>query len=234
MDISVITPSVRKKGLSIVKKALDRQTFRDFEWIINDKRYKGGYWGLNRAYNDLIGNAKGKLLVSWQDYTYADPDTLWKLWNHYQANKHLLVSAVGNKYTDETWMVKTWQDPRERDDIGSFYECYPWDIEANLCSIPKDAMYKVGGFDEKMDFIGFGFDARGVFERLDLMDGYQFFLDQTIKSYSLPHDRPEGWDDNNMLNLWLNYKKEQVDKKRYPVLEYLQRPASEKEEVRQT
>lgn len=246
VKISVLTPTIRIAGLPIVEKALKRQSFKQFEWIVGSKIYpkevscqwikddfRGGFWTLNRCYNMMIRAASGELLVSWQDYTYADPDTLWKFWNHYQHNKQSLVSAVGNKYEDERWADMVWKDPRERDDMGSFYEVYPYDIEANLCSAPKEAMYDVGGFDEEMDFIGFGFDARGVFERLDLIGEYKFYLDQTIKSYSLPHDRPEGWDDHNMLDRWLNYKQEQLDKKRYPVLNYLQRQNNEKLIVRQ-
>lgn len=225
--ISCITPSVRKEGLKLVEKALTRQTFQDFEWIVNDKRYEGGYWGLNRAYNDLISRAKGELLISWQDYTFTDPHTLEKFFLHYRAEPKTLVTAVGNKYSNDLFSALTWKDPRERDDLGSYYECYPWDIEANLCSIPKQAMYEVGGFDEQMDFEGYGFDARGVFERLDYL-GYKFKIDQSIKSYSLEHGRPGGWDEHNMINKWNEYKKQQFDSKRYPVLRYLEN-TSEKE-----
>jgi len=233
VSISVITPSVRSAGLELVKKALLRQTFTDFEWIVNDKRYKGGYWGLNRAYNDMIRQAKGELLVSWQDYTFAEPDALSRFWNCYTSNPYSIVSGVGNKYIDETWMIKKWQDPRERSDNTSFYECFPWDVEANFCSIPKRAVYEVGGFDEKMDFEGFGFDARGVFERIDMLGEYKFYLDQANVSYSLEHDRPDGWDEHNMINKWPEYKQTQIDKKRYPVLSYLQKSSSEKETLNQ-
>lgn len=230
MKISVTCPSVRPEGLELVEKALDRQTFRDFDWVINSKRYEGGYWGLNRAYNDLIRDAKGELIVSWQDYTFANPHTLETFWFHYQDEPKTLVSAVGNKYKDATFVAKVWQDPRERIDQGTYYECYPWDIEANLCSIPKQAILDVGGFDEQMDFEGYGFDARGVFERIDMLGKYKFKIDQSIKSYSLEHGRPDGWDEHNMLGKWTDYKSKQIDKKRYPVLSYL-RSLSEKEKL---
>ena len=71
-----------------------------------------------------------------------------------------------------------------------------------------------------MDFEGYGFDARGVFERLDMI-GYKFKIDQTIKSYSLVHERVNDWDEHNMLNKWFDYKKQQIKSKRYPVLNYL-------------
>jgi len=226
--ISVITPTVREKGLKIVSKALNRQSFTDFEHLINKKRYEGGVWGLNRAYNDLIRESKSELIISMQDYTYARPDCLQKFWDCYQADKQTVVGAVGNKYTDDTWMVKTWQDPRQRTDQGAFYECYPWDIEANLCAVPKKAFYDIGGFDEEMDFVGFGFDARGVFERLDTLGTYKFYLDQSNESFSLEHGRLPGWDKNNMIDKWTEYKQKNLDKGTYPKLEYLKRPRTNK------
>jgi len=221
VKISVLTPTTRgEKGLREPLRALNRQGFTDYEHIINKKRYEGGFWGLNRAYNSMLKQAKGELIVSWQDYTFAKPDCLQKFWDCYQANKKTIVGAVGNKYRDNTWMVKTWQDPRQRQDQGIFYECYPWDIEANLCAVPKKAFYDIGGFDEKMDFIGFGFDARGVFERIDTLD-YKFYLDQSNESFSLEHGRLKGWDENNMIDKWTQYKKTMLDKSTYPVLKYL-------------
>ena len=232
MDVSIITPSIRKEGLEIVRKALVNQTFENYEWIIGSPfdpiicsnwvrdDFEGGFWSLNRIYNKMIKKAKGELIISWQDYTYAKPDALSRFWNCYLQEPNTLVGGVGNKYKDDTWSAKTWQDPRQRMDQGSYYECYPWDVEANFCSIPKKAIYDVGGFDEKMDFEGFGFDARGVFERIDMLD-YKFKLDQANESFSLEHDRPKGWDKHNMIDKWTDYKKENVDSKRYPILKYL-------------
>jgi len=34
MKISVITPTIREEGLPIVDKALNRQSFEDFEWLV--------------------------------------------------------------------------------------------------------------------------------------------------------------------------------------------------------
>lgn len=212
--ITVITPTIRPEGLEIVNTALKRQTFRDFEWLVGSPQkpsiydlkwvkddFTEGYWTLNRTYNKLIKKAKGDLIVSWQDYTFADPDCLEKFWFHYKQEPKTLVSAVGNKY-DAVYPelgAKVWQDPRERDDQGSFYGVYPQDIEWNLASIPKQALYDVGGFDESLDFLGFGMDAYQVNHRLDDLGGYDFKIDQTIKSYSLVHGRVENWDRDNVL-----------------------------------
>jgi hypothetical protein len=242
--ISVITPSIRKEGLPLVEKALKNQTFIDWEWLICSSfdpkcgkwaldNFTGGFWTLNRAMNKLVNRANGELLVSIQDYTSFKPDALEKFWKHYQDNKKAIVSGVGNKYTNEDWIVKVWQDPRERDDQGSFYSTDFCNIEGNFCAIPKKAVYDIGGFDDQMDFLGFGMDFYGVVERIFDFGGYDFFLDQTNKSYSLPHSRSIDWDKYNLINGgYMERKKELIDKKTYPVLQYLQRHETKKVNVR--
>lgn len=200
--ISVITCTVRPDGLPLVKKALAQQSYRNFEWIIADREGSipdGLCWTLNRDYNRAIRQAKGDLIISWQDYTYAKPDTLERFWNHYTQNPNFLVTAVGNKYTDHYWTVETWRDPRIRTDQGSFYRCYPQDIEWNLCSVPKKALYAVGGFMEDLD-VGYGLDGFCVNQRIDEIGGYDFYIDQTIKSYSLEHARPDDWEEKNLIH----------------------------------
>jgi len=241
-QISVITPSVRPEGLKLVEKALRRQTFKDFEWIIvssflpvtllevrwleEPEKKKDDLWVLNKAYNTAIQEARSDLIVSWQDYTYAKPDTLEKFWFHYQQDPKKLITAVGNKYSDETFTVQTWKDPRERDDQGTFYPCYWNDIEWNLCSVPKQAVLDVGGFDEEMDKY-YGLDGFNVLNRIQDVGGYDFWLDQTIKSYSLEHGRLAGekWDELNWMkdNRYNTHVARRKQEGKWPVLSYLQR-----------
>lgn len=235
--ISVITPTVRPEGLVLVQKALRGQSFHDFEWIIvysglhtnilektgftgfdskivlDPGKKKGDIWSLNKAYNAGIRVAKGELIVSWQDYTFSKSGTLETFWQHYLDEPKTLVSAVGNKYESDSWDVMTWKDPREREDIGSFYPCYFQDIEWNLCSIPKQALYDVGGFDEGLDK-WYGMDGYSVNERILDLGGYDFKLDQSIKSYSLEHGRLGGkdWDKKNALNGPYEKRREQLKK----------------------
>lgn len=226
--ITVITPTVRPEGLEVVKKALKRQTFTDFEWIIvtsvsvieldrildhypykyvsEPPKDKEDVWTLNKAYNKAIANAKGELIVSWQDYTYAKPDTLEKFWFHYTQEPKTLVTGVGNKYQDDTWTVQTWKDPREREDQGTYYPCFFSDCEFNLCAVPTAAFYACGGFDESLDRY-FGMDGYSVVDRLNMLGGWDFKIDQTIKSYSLEHGRPTDWDKKNALGQIYNLKR---------------------------
>lgn len=222
-SISIITPSVRHEGLSLVKKALAQQGLQYFEWIIGSPemppveimedpvgqgifwvkdppKNKGDVWTLNKSYNAMLRKARGDLIVSWQDWTYAKLDTLQMFWQHFLDEPKTLVSAVGNKYEDETWSIMTWKDPRIRDDMGSYYSCYFPDIEGNLASVPREAFYRVGGADEAMD-VRYGMDFYNIVHRLAKTEEYDFKLDQSIKSYSLEHGRLNGkkWDELNWL-----------------------------------
>jgi hypothetical protein len=233
MKISVVTPSIRPEGLKIVEKALKNQTFKDYEWLVNSDKYEGGFWGLNRAYNDLFRKAKGELIVTLQDWIYVDPEGLQKFWDAYEAYPKAVVSGVGDQYeTTDKWgkpQIKIWSDPRKRMDQGSFYECYPNDAEWNWCAIPKKLLYDVGGMDEELDFLGYGGDQLQVGERLDAI-GVKFYLDQTNESYTIRHDRSsfggqENWDKNHVLFNG-KYEKRKIDlvkEGKWPKLSYLQR-----------
>jgi len=215
MKISIITPTIRHEGLQIIAKALRRQTFQDFEWIVvspeepehvtpslylkDPEKNPGDVWTLNKSYNLAIKHASAPLIVSWQDWTFANPDVLEKFYFHYTQEPKTLISAVGNKYADDSWSVMNWKDPRERDDQGTFYPSYFSDIEWNLCSCPKQAIIDVGGFDESLDAY-FGMDAYGVNDRINMLGTYDFKIDQTIKSFSLEHGRPDNWEEKNAIH----------------------------------
>ena len=234
--ISVICPTIRKEGLEIVEKALKRQTFKDFEWLIGSSfdpeigtakwvkdDFEGGRYTLNRTYNRLIKESKGDLLVSWQDYTFADPTALEKFWFHFVTEPKTLVSGVGNKYESvyPELGAMTWKDPRERKDQGTYYECFPNDWEANFAAVPKQALYDIGGYDEELDAF-FSMDNVSVVERIDALGKYKFMLDQTIKSYSLGHGRPKDWDKYHAMHgAYENRKSQLIRDGIWPKLNYL-------------
>lgn len=196
--ITVITPSVRPEGIPIVEKALKRQTFKSFEHIIQGaeaKKEPGDYWTIYKDYNLAVKKAKGDLIVSIQDYTSFNPDALQKFWTHYELDNKKIVSGVGDKYTDDTFTVKTWQDPRKRSDQGTFYPCYFNDIELNMAALPRQAIYDVGGFDERLDQYS-SLCGLDVLDRINMIGGYDFYLDQSNESFSLEHGRLPGWEEN--------------------------------------
>ena len=217
MKISVITPTIRAEGLKLVKQALAYQDFKDWEWIIcspkimedeirqavgdfpyefigNPPLQDWQAWDLNYSYNRMIEKASGELLVSWQDYTFADPDLLYVLWKHYLDDHKALVSVLGNKYPDDDFDIPAWIDPRySRKD-------YNWqEIEWNLCSVPRKLMYDIGGFDEVNMDKRFGLDGYSVNHRLVDAKIANFLLERDSRTYSLFHGRDPEWDKKNFL-----------------------------------
>jgi len=243
MKISVVTPSIRKEGLYVVKEALKRQTNQDFEWLIGSSfdpkipdgiwvrdDFLGGYWSLNRIYNRLFSRVSGEIVVSWQDWIYADREALDKfLFNVSRVSA--VVSGVGDQYERVGQFgkpeIKIWSDPRKTDKYGSFYECNPSDAEWNFCAFPTSFIYDVGGFCEKLDWTGFGMDGYQVNERWDLL-GYKFYLDQANESYTIRHDRSahggkENWNQNNNLSngQYEKVRQEFINKGEWPRMKYL-------------
>lgn len=238
--ISILTPTIRHEGLILVEKALKRQTISPnyFEWVIGSpteptnltlpyvwvkdpKKLKNDYWTIYKSYNQMLRQAKGTLITTFQDYTYTKPDTLERFWNHYLAEPKTIVGAVGNKYTDDTWTVMSWKDPREHNNYGegAYYQCNYNDIELNLSSFPRQSFFDVGGFDESLDAYSSacGID---VLARLNLVGGWDFKLDQSLKSFSLEHGRLPNWEENNPFNngVWIEKLKQYQNQ---PVLNYL-------------
>lgn len=214
--ISVICPSIRPDRVEIVKKCLSKQTYKDFEFIVDSTTEKpeGYKWAFNRSMNNAIRKAKGELLVSIQDSVWFKPNALEKFWRHYQANKLACVSGVGDQYKDLDKdgkpTNKAWLDPRKRTDLGSFYECNPEDWELNFSSFPRNLIYAIGGFDEEMDRY-YGADNVAVAYRMSQV-GAKFYLDQTNESFSLQHDRRADWEENYWFkhNFWEWFKKRPV------------------------
>lgn len=244
MSITVITPTVRPDGLKPVEMALKRQTDKDFEWIVIAPQHINisGYkridqllsdppktekltWTLNRAYNKAVKKASGDLIISWQDYTFADPDAIEKWRYHFEMEPKTLVTGVGHKYQQvyPYPMLRSWVDPRISDEWGTYYGCGFMDVEWNFAGIPRDAIYAVGGFDEELDALGYGMDAYSVNERLNDLGGWDFKIDQTLKSYSLEHGRPEDWEQKNLVHGGYESRKQDLKfRSKWPVLEYLQ------------
>lgn len=243
MKISVVTPSIRKEGLYVVKEALKRQTNQNFEWLIGSSfdpgipegiwvmdDFSGGYWSLNRIYNRLFSRVSGEIVVSWQDWIYADREALDKfLFNVSRVSA--VVSGVGDQYERVGQFgkpeIKIWSDPRKNNQNRSFYECFPNDAEWNFCAFPTSFIYDVGGMDEGLDFLGYGGDQLQVSERMDVL-GKKFYLDQTNESFTVRHSRDdfggqENWDKNHtLLNGQYNKRKlDLISSKKWPILDYL-------------
>lgn len=245
--VSIITPSVREKGLDVVRESLCYQTYTDWEWIVcspfeikdalwTQDNFHGGFWGLNRAYNALFKKSHGEIIISWQDYIWLPPEALNKMVNAVERTGGI-VSGVGDQYqrlNEDTGKpeVKLWSDPRKTNKYGDFYECHPNDVEWNWAGMPREVPFSVGGFDEKLDFLGFGGDQLQFMERADEL-GYKSFLDQSNESFTLRHDRSffggeKNWNNHHVLfsleqgiSKYDQRKKELKDRGNWPVLTYI-------------
>ena len=206
--ITVVTPSVRPDMLKIVGKCLTRQTFQDYEWLVGspeDYRFgewvkdppkkEGDYYCLNKAWNAMFEKAKGELIVSIVDGLWFPPDTLEKLWIHYQFNPMACIGGVGGQY-DRVENGKpehmVWKDPRITG--KGFYEISPMDMEWCIASIPTKAIELIGGMDENFDKYA-ALSEKEANMRMS-KKGYHFFLDESMEYRAIKHDRISlEWDE---------------------------------------
>jgi hypothetical protein len=230
-NISVLTPTVREKGLDIVLKGLCRQTIPCGEWLIGSRfdplistwvrdDFEGGFWSFGRIMNKMLRQAKGDLIVSIQDYTFFNPEALEKFQFYFEKDPLSIVSGIGDKY-DSVYPelgVRTWTDPRRQAGKG-FHECPFHYIEGNFCAFPKQAFIDIGGLDESLDFLGLGLDFYSLLDRLNIQGKYKFYLDDTNESFSLMHDRVKDWDEKNITTE--QYKEKRKEYLVNPVLNFL-------------
>lgn len=251
--VSVITPSIRPEGLRLTAQSLQRQNFKKWEWIIcgpeknrdsvkevingivpyeylgNEPLKEGQFWDLNYSYNKLFRNCNGSIVVSLQDWIYIPSSGLETFLEALQQVGEAMVSGVGDQYERlnefNKPQVKIWSDPRKND--NGLYECYSNDAEFNWVAFPKELAYKVGGFDEGLDFLGVGGDQLQFCERLDAI-GTKFYLDQSNESFTLRHGREDfggqkEWDSKHVLfnGKYDERRKELIKNGKWPVLDYL-------------
>lgn len=214
--ISVITPTVRVEGLRVIRDCLDKQTYKDFEWIVvapkelHDKvdvpcdlllsdppKNEGDFWSLCKAWNLAYSKAKGELIVNIQDWVWFKPSMLERFWGHYQDNPKSLVTAVGDHYErleDGIPAELVWNDPRKRQDMGTFYRVDHTEMEMTVCSVPKQAVLDCGGVDEEYDK-GPGVQEKEMCLRLEVL-GYGMFIDQGLEYKAIRHPRlTTDWDE---------------------------------------
>lgn len=218
VKISCVTPSVRPEMLEIVGKCLERQIFKEWEWLIgapeklfipidevlgNKYNYrfiaepdknKGDFYCLNKCWNRLFKQAQGELIVSIVDGLWFPLDTLTNLWAHYEANPKACITTVGNQY-DETLVAILWKDPRMRLDQGSFYQVdYP-EMELCLASFPRQAVIDCKGIKSEFDKFC-ALSEKEMCARMEKL-GYSLWIDQSIEYKAIYHDRIGGreeWD----------------------------------------
>ena len=180
MKISVVTPSIRPSGLEVVRDSLAKQTFKDFEWLVEINT--SGEHDLNFAFNKMLDRAQGELIVFYQDFIKIPNDGLQKFWDFHVEHPDTLFTAPVGK-------VQKWgEDPvydwrTEKTEIGAM-EC-----EFDWGAAPKAILKDIGGFDERLDQ-WWSFDNVSVGKRAGLC-GYQFTCLPEVRAIALDHDAHE-------------------------------------------
>ena len=146
MKISVITVSIRPHGLEIIQEGLQKQTFKDFEWLVEIGLPGRGH-DLNAAYNRALRRAQGELVVSLQDYIKITPDYLAKFWEAYQKEPRTFFTAPVGKVKNKDYKGEIKWDWRAYEDAKPKWNC--WEIDSG--SAPLSALKEIGGFDEVLD-----------------------------------------------------------------------------------
>lgn len=177
--ISVVTPSIRPKGLELVQQSLENQTFDEFEWLVEIGLPSRGN-DLNKAYNRLIRRSSGELFVSVQDYIKLPQTFLEDCWKAYKENPNTFYTCPVGKTTN--WEEITW-DWRPHPDSNVNWQ--RWEIDAGFC--PMKALYEIGGFDEALDEHTWTFDNVNVGLRAKHA-GYEFDVLKDNKCVAYNHD----------------------------------------------
>lgn len=177
--ISIITPSIRPEFLDITQECLEKQTFQDFEWVVEIGLRNRGYT-LPSDWNKLISRCKGDIIVMIQDCIRVDDDFLEKV-SKLDFNK--------KAYTFPVSKVMKWGDEPSKD-WRSFFESraiQPHQWETDLAAAPRDLFYTVGGFDEEFDK-GWSWENVEIAHRASFA-GYSFDVIQDMGGIALDHDR---------------------------------------------
>jgi len=179
MRISVLTPTIRgKKGLQRPKDSLDKQTFTDFEWLIEEHDPKDPP-DFNQAMNRMLRKAQGELIVFLQDYIRIPEDGLQRFWSAYKIDsKAFFTAPVGQTSNDKEI---TWDWRKNRKEECNFME---WEIDWGAA--PKAALFEIGGFDEMLDKY-WGFDNVNVGLR-GVNAGYKVKCIYGNKAVALDHN----------------------------------------------
>lgn len=183
IEISVITPSIRPSGLEPVQSSLEQQVVTpSWEWLVEIGLPSKGN-DLNAAYNRLIRRSSGELIVSIQDYTTFEPDLLNKLWNAY-IEEPTTFWTVDVGHTDGKKTEWDWRHYRKGENIQF--------MELELCvgAFPKKGIVEIGGFDEELDTLTWGFDNVNVGLRAG-MAGFPMKVHPTAEAVQYKHDLKE-------------------------------------------
>lgn len=180
--ISVLTPTIRgDEGLAFPKESLEKQTFKDFEWLI-EKHNPNNPPDFNQAMNRMIRKSKGELIVILQDFIKIKKEGLQMFWEAYNKIPQVFITAPVGKTSDGECIEWDWREHKSNEEDLDFSE---WEIDWACC--PKKLIVEIGGFDEELDKY-WGFDNVNVGDRIN-MAGYKIRNLKENKAISLDHNK---------------------------------------------
>jgi glycosyltransferase involved in cell wall biosynthesis len=93
MKISVVTPTIRPQYLNLTYECLKKQTFKNFEWLV-DIDFPSDRFLLPKAMNRLLKRSQGEIIVHLQDCIKIPENFLEHVYNSY--NGDFVTYPVGN------------------------------------------------------------------------------------------------------------------------------------------
>jgi hypothetical protein len=165
MQISVITPSIRPKGLEVTFKTLQKAGHPDIEWEwLPRLSVPGKTTDLAYQMNTALDEAKGELVVFLQDWIRIMPTGLINFWEAYQKDKTKCFTAPVGKIQDERRIMTTKLDGDNKDIKWDWRPFWPdektdfhrWEIDWGCA--PRKLLLEAEGFDEIYDERGFGWE----------------------------------------------------------------------------
>ena len=200
--ITVITPSIRPEGLDVVRRTLEGQTFKDFQWIPK-LSVPGEVPDLCHAFNEALRDSKGELIVFLQDFIKIGIDGLDLMWKAYQRHPNAAFTAPVGQTMDWENVEWDWRPSTEENVLLPYHQ---WEIDWGSC--PKNVILQVGGFDEDYDS-GFGWENVDLAYRLSKI-GVEFRCDPGNPAVAFQHDRfiPHPYKPRPNRDLWAGKQRE--------------------------
>ena len=172
--ITVITPSIRPDGLKMTFEALQKQTYKGFQWLprLSVPRETSD---LCFQMNQALLEAQGDVIVFLQDYIDIEPTALQEI--------HDMGIKSGEAWTFP--MVKEGQkDWRCFTDRGKELKYDQWEIDFGACA--REDLRSVDGFFERYDE-GFGWENVDSAYMMS-KGGVKFYCNPEIVGRGVDHD----------------------------------------------
>lgn len=181
MRLSVITPSIRPQFLDITQKALERQTFTDFQWNVEIGLHTRGFM-LPTHWNRLLRRSQGEVIVLLEDCIDIPPDTLEKI----AALDHTKMAFTYPLQRVKAWGETGSYDWRKHKAEVTGEKLTPNYWEIDFASAPRSLFYDVGGFDEDFNN-GWSWENVEIAWRAAAA-GYTFYVKREPEGVVLDHD----------------------------------------------